>query len=142
MKIRGQCPCGAVTYTVEGDPVAQAYCHCRSCQTAHAGPFMAVALFPAGAVTLLGETTRMSVTKRQHAATRISCARCATRVAVIPSGEEGDQLRGIFPALCESRDWFRPSMHLYWEQRSIEVRDDLPKYLDEPTEFGGSGRTA
>lgn len=142
MKIQGQCPCGAVSYTVEGETVVQAYCHCHSCQTAHAAPLMAVALFPAGAVTLQGETTSLSVTKRLHAATRISCARCGTRVAVIPSGEGGDQLRGIFPALCESKDWFRPSMHFHWEERSIDVRDDLPKYLDEPAEFGGSGRTA
>ncbi len=142
MKIRGTCSCGTVAFNVEGEPVAQAYCHCHSCQVAHAAPLMAVALFPIGAVAIQGETTSMSVTKRQHAATRISCARCGTRVAVVPSGESGDQYRGVFPALCESKDWFRPAMHLYWEERRIEVRDDLPKYLDEPTDFGGSGRLA
>lgn len=142
MKIQGQCSCGAVTCTVDGEPLAQVYCHCASCQKAHSAPLMATALFPTEAVTLEGETTRISVTKREHAAGRISCARCGTRVAVVPSGEGGEKMRGIFPALFQSKDWFKPGMHIYWEERSIDVKDDLPKFLDTPAAFGGSDRMA
>lgn len=28
----GQCLCGAVTYSISGDPVATAVCHCHRCQ--------------------------------------------------------------------------------------------------------------
>lgn len=142
MRLEGGCPCGAVSFVADGEPVAQGYCHCHSCQKAHAAPLMALALFPADRVSLIGETTSMSVTGRPYASRRITCARCGTRVAVIPSGEEGERLRGLFPALCRQTDWFHPTMHLYWEERSIDVRDDLPKYLDEPIEYGGSGRMA
>lgn len=142
MKIQGRCSCGAITFAADGEAVVQAYCHCHSCQVAHSTPVMAVALFPLGTVTLEGQTRSMSITGRQHAATRISCVRCGTRVAVIPSGEGADQLRGLFPALCLSAEWFRPQMHLHWQERSIDVNDALPKYLDVPKEFGGTDRMA
>jgi hypothetical protein len=31
-------------------------------------------------------------------------------------------------------------MHLQWAERVLDVKDDLPKYLDFPERFGGSGR--
>ena len=54
MKISGSCPCGAVAFAVDGEPVIQAYCHCHSCQRAHSAPLMAVALFPVTAVNIRG----------------------------------------------------------------------------------------
>ena len=30
--ITGRCLCGAVTYSVDADPVIQAACHCTDCQ--------------------------------------------------------------------------------------------------------------
>jgi hypothetical protein len=83
----------------------------------------------------------MSVTDRQFAAKRISCARCGTRVAVIPTGEGSNQFRGIFPALCSSTEWFQAQVHVNWQERSIEMQDALPKYRDMPKEFGGTGET-
>lgn len=142
MNLKGQCPCGAVNFAVEGDPVLQCYCHCRSCQLAHAAPLAAVALFPAEAVSVNGQTNRISVTGRPHAAQRISCARCGCRVLNIPAGEKGDALRAIFPVLCDPGDWFTPSMHIYWAEHSVKIDDELPKYLDIPAEYGGTGRTA
>ena len=35
---KGACFCGAVEFTVSGDPAAAGYCHCGSCRTWSAGP--------------------------------------------------------------------------------------------------------
>ncbi len=140
MSIEGKCACGAVTFRVEGQPVHQAYCHCHSCQRAHAAPVMATALFPTAAVTLEGETREISVTGQPHAARRFHCATCGTRVMNAPGGETDLGLRGIFPSLCEDRAWFEPAMHIFCEDRLLVIDDDLPKYLDLPEEFGGSGK--
>jgi hypothetical protein len=32
-------------------------------------------------------------------------------------------------------------MHLFYKESGIEVSDKLPKYLDMPEAFGGSGKT-
>lgn len=35
----GRCLCGAVTYELEGDPIATAVCHCEHCQRQSGGAF-------------------------------------------------------------------------------------------------------
>jgi hypothetical protein len=37
-------------------------------------------------------------------------------------------------------DWFRPTMHVQWQDRSIELRDELPKYLDYPRSWAAAAR--
>lgn len=142
MKTSGSCPCGGVTFSVNGDAILQFFCHCNSCQRAHCAPLVAVALFPVGAVSIQGETGNISITNRDFAARRIYCVHCGTRVSVIPAGEGSDQLRGIFPALCSSTEWFRPQMHVFWQDHSVETRDALPRYVDTPKAFGGTGLLA
>ncbi len=135
MRINGKCACGNVTFRVDGEPVAQFYCHCRSCQTAHAAPVSAIAMFPESSVAYSGDVRSVKVTGRDGAATRVICANCGTKVI----NEPGMQIRAILPALCESRDWFKPTMHIQWQDHTLEMRDDLPKFVDYPKEFGGTG---
>ncbi|MGH7896114.1 MAG: GFA family protein [Candidatus Binatia bacterium] len=118
--------------------MAQFYCHCHSCQTAHAAPMIAAAIFPATAVSYTGEVARVTVTGREDAAQRLVCQQCGTKVLAEPR----PGLRAVLVALCESRDWFRPQMHVQWSERMLDVKDDLPKFLDFPTPFGGSGKLA
>ena len=39
--LTGGCQCGAVRYRLEAKPKATSICHCRMCQKASGGPFMA-----------------------------------------------------------------------------------------------------
>jgi hypothetical protein len=41
--LTGGCQCGAVRYRLEAKPKAMSICHCRMCQKASGGPFMAFA---------------------------------------------------------------------------------------------------
>jgi hypothetical protein len=136
MQIRGKCACGNVTFAVDGEPLVQLYCHCRSCQLAHAAPVVAAAMFPAKCVTFAGSVERVTVTGRADASRRVMCARCGTKVLNQPP----PPVRAIFPALCDSADWFSPQMHVGCEDRTLELHDDLPKFLDYPVELGGTGR--
>ncbi len=138
MQTSGQCACGNVTFRVDGEPLVQLYCHCRSCQLAHAAPLVAAAIFPASCVSYEGTTRKIRVTDKDYAAQRIICTGCGTKII----NEPPPPVRAIHPMLCASADWFRPSMHVQWQDRSIELRDDLPKYLDYPKELGGSGALA
>ena len=42
----GQCFCGAVQFTVTGEPAVQGYCHCESCRHWSASPVNALTLWP------------------------------------------------------------------------------------------------
>jgi hypothetical protein len=136
MQISGRCACGQVCFTANGEPIAQFYCHCRSCQIAHAAPLLAGAMFPASCVTYTGEVRRVTVTAREGATPRFVCTQCGTKVL----NEPRPTLRTVMPALCDTTDWFRPEMHMQWQERMLDVQDDLPKFLDFPEQFGGTGK--
>jgi len=138
MEIKGHCACGSVMFEVRGEPIAQMYCHCRSCQVAHAAPVSEIAMFSEDAVTYAGPTRRVRVTQREDAAWRVICTHCGTKVI----NEPGGGIRAILPALCETRDWFAPQMHIQWQDHVIPVHDDLPRFLDYPIELGGTGHRA
>src|SRR6266853_1778081 len=47
---KGSCFCGAVQFTVSGEPAAMGYCHCESCRSWSAGPVNAFTLWKPDAV--------------------------------------------------------------------------------------------
>ena len=42
---KGTCFCGAVQFTLSGEPTAMGYCHCESCRSWSAGPVNAFTLW-------------------------------------------------------------------------------------------------
>lgn len=53
MSRTGRCLCGAITYNVDGDPIATAVCHCEHCQRQSGSAF---------SVNLMVHETQVSVT--------------------------------------------------------------------------------
>jgi hypothetical protein len=49
---KARCFCGAVEFSVSGEPVAMGYCHCESCRHWSAGPVNAFSLWQPSAVTV------------------------------------------------------------------------------------------
>lgn len=138
METRGQCVCGAVTFKVNGEAKWQGYCHCRSCQRAHATTMLAAAMFDAADVSVDGETAAFAITDGERATQLHRWPTCGTRVFNAPA----PTIRTIFPSLCEDAGWFEPQAHLSWRHRVVDVADDLPKFLDFPEAYGGSGKMA
>lgn len=54
--LTGGCLCGDVRLTASGDPYRVGLCHCLDCRKHHGALFFAAGMFPAGAVTVEGET--------------------------------------------------------------------------------------
>ncbi|WP_417720390.1 GFA family protein [Salipiger sp.] len=69
---RGGCLCGAVRIVATGAPHRVGLCHCLDCRKHHGALFYAAAIFPAGAVTVTGETGAY--------AGRHFCPRCGSSV--------------------------------------------------------------
>jgi len=49
---QGSCFCGAIRFTVTGEPAAMGYCHCESCRTWSAAPVNAFTLWKPDAVQI------------------------------------------------------------------------------------------
>jgi hypothetical protein len=129
-----KCRCGAVTLELEGEPLAQFFCHCDDCQALHGGAYAPESLYPAERVKLV-EGTPSSWTLKKNP--RHTCATCGTRlfIEVIAFG-----LRGVNGYLLPPGE-LTPSFHMHCRHAVRPIVDDLPHYAAMPARFGGSDET-
>jgi hypothetical protein len=72
----GGCQCGAVRYRLNEVPDAEVICHCRMCQKASGGPFMAFCGVPRSSFVV--SHGKISVFQSSEIAERGFCAKCGT----------------------------------------------------------------
>ncbi len=134
-KIKGQCFCGAIEFEVSGNPAVMGYCHCDDCTNWAAAPVNAFSLWPTSNVKITKGEECVQIFSKTGRAHRKSCATCGGNV--FNSLPDLD-LVAVYPNLVpELRH--EPTMHLYYKDKTISIKDGLPKFSDFPTEFGGSG---
>jgi hypothetical protein len=81
--ITGRCLCGAVTYTVDAEPMVQAACHCADCQRQSGSPFSVLVGVPRDAFDVQGETlSSFTTTGEDHGAetVRSFCSECGSPI--------------------------------------------------------------
>lgn len=134
-KYRASCYCETVRYDVCADPVDAKICHCPACQRLHGAPMQWAAIFHKKHVRITAGIDQMrfyNSERNQHARIlpcKISCARCGTPIA-----DEGRRMWLAFPSLfdfgqrSDIPEAFRPTCHIFYGSRVVEVCDDLPKW--------------
>ncbi|MDX1296977.1 MAG: GFA family protein [Pseudomonas sp.] len=132
---QGQCFCGAVRFTVSGEPAAMGYCHCESCRQWSAGPVNAFTLWPPQALEItqgaehIGHYNKTAQSKRQW------CQRCGGHLF---TEHPGMDLIDVYAALLPQLP-FSPELHVHYQEAMLRITDGLPKWQDVPKEMGGSG---
>ena len=125
----GRCLCGAVSYTINSEPVRAAHCHCIDCQRASGSGHMSIAFFKADDVEITGETKSYPMTAESgNINTRYFCPTCGSRVYGENSARPG--VFG-FPVGCmDNKDWFVPQFVLYTKNRSgwDTTPQDVPNF--------------
>jgi len=140
-KYRASCFCGRVRYEVNADPVDAKLCHCKACQTLHGAPMQWAAIFnkhhvrfTAGADLLRFYHSDEDIHERILPC-KVSCSHCGTLIA-----DEGRRMWLAFPTLFDFwqhaaiPDAFKPTCHIFYGQRVINIDDDLPKWLGHKNE--------
>ena len=131
----GKCFCGAVEFSVTGDPVAMGYCHCESCRHWSAGPVNAFTLWNPDNVSVTKGAESIGTYAKTKASERSWCTKCGGHVMTDhPPLGLIDIYAATLPALQ-----FTPGVHVNYAQTVLPMRDGLPKLKDFPAEFGGSG---
>ena len=132
---QGRCFCGAVEFSVSGEPAAMGYCHCQSCRHWSAGPVNAFSLWPPAAVTVtcgaehIGSYNKTPQSKRQW------CKQCGGHLF---TEHPGMGLIDVYAALIPQLS-FKPGVHVHYQEAVLRIKDGLPKWQDLPVEMGGSG---
>ena len=134
-KYRARCHCGAVAYEVSADPVDAKLCHCLACQKLHGAPMQWAAIFHKRDVRILRGLAHLrffNSDRLQQARIlpcKVSCGRCNTPIA-----DEGRRMWLAFPSLFDFGRLskvpkpFKPTCHIFYSQRVVDIDDDLPKW--------------
>jgi len=77
----GGCLCGAVRYTVRGEPIRVARCHCANCRKESGSAFTVYAHWPVDAFELTGEIASFD--------NRGFCPRCGSRLIDLSDLDDG-----------------------------------------------------
>lgn len=125
-----QCRCGAVELGIASEPIAQVYCHCDDCQTAHGGAYALNAIYPADAIQITRGSPATSAVK---ATPRLHCGVCGTHLF---TEVEAVNMRSLNAYLLPKGS-FDPQFHIQCAHAVMPVVDDLPHYKGFPAVFGG-----
>lgn len=132
---RGQCFCGAVKIEAAGSPFAMGYCHCDDCRAWAAAPVTSFTLWKPEAVTVTEGAEGLATYKKTEMTHRQYCAACGGHVM---SGNPDNGFVDVYAALLPTLS-FEPTMHVFYGESVLPIRDGLPKFRDLPAEAGGSG---
>ena len=134
---KGSCFCGAVEFTVSGEPAGMGYCHCESCRQWSAGPVNAFTLCSPEAVQITQGADNIGTYNKTPQSSRKWCKNCGGHIFTEhPEWGVTDVYAAVLPQLP-----FQPGVHVNYQETVLHVRDGLPKMKDMPAEMGGSGDT-
>ena len=133
----GNCFCGAVEVTVEGEPEGMGYCHCRSCRSWSGGPVNAFSLWKPEAVSVTGGEDNVATYVGNPASERKYCTQCGGHLM---TNHPGLGLVDVFTATIPTLA-FAPGVHVNYQESVLPMKDGLPKFKDFPGSFGGSDET-
>ncbi|KAL3423163.1 hypothetical protein PVAG01_04910 [Phlyctema vagabunda] len=131
----GGCHCGRVKYQLNREkPLSAKYCHCTTCQVIHGAPFQWAAIFHKEDINFtsghhdLGWYDSGDKTIEHKLPCKVSCIYCRT-----PIMDEGRNMILLFPTLIhfkndQEKQNFKPSCHLFYSQRVVDIPDGLEKW--------------
>jgi hypothetical protein len=131
----GSCFCGAVQFTVTGEPVAMGYCHCDSCRRWSAGPVNAFTLWKPDAVRITHGAEKIGTYNKTARSYRKWCQSCGGHIF---TEHPGWGLIDVYAAVIPDFQ-FKAHVHVNYQETVLPIRDAVPKLKDVPKEMGGSG---
>ena len=129
----GECFCGKSRVFVSGEPVAVSICHCSICRKLSGAPFSAQALCKAEQVRVETADEPTSVESSPNVR-RHRCASCGSPIyaSMTVKGRRQGEMRAVPLSLINapgSPNNLKPTHHMYYGHRVIDVTDDLPKFV-------------
>jgi hypothetical protein len=131
----GSCFCGKVSVTVKGAPRGVSICHCRTCQVLLGAPFGIQSMHSPENFECNVPTEELWSLQTSKMVTRYRCPHCGSPVfASLRNGKTFVVPRSmLFQENQESNpeddEAYRPSHHMYYGSRIMDVQDLLPKYV-------------
>lgn len=124
------CSCGNVNYAISGVPLLRVFCHCTICQALNQAPYADITLFRAKDVIMpKKDCLKYKAQKFPPILQRGKCTSCnkiaieylqlfpIPKTIIVPSQNIVDKT--LVP---------EPALHIFYDTRVNDIKDDLPKY--------------
>ena len=112
----GHCLCGAVSYTIKGEPIRTGQCHCKDCQRASGTGHMSLAFFNDTDLEIDGETAQYDAPAQSgNINTRMFCPRCGGRLFGRNSARPG--IVAVAVGSVDDNAWFETQAIVYSKDR-------------------------
>jgi hypothetical protein len=131
----GSCFCGAVRFTVTGEPAAMGYCHCQSCRHWSAGPVNGFTLWKPDAVKVTQGADNIGTYHKTANSYRKWCKTCGGHIF---TEHPGMGLTDVYSAVIPTLP-FKAGVHVHYQECVLPIKDGVIKLKDVPKEMGGSG---
>ena len=125
----GQCLCGDVCYTLAGEPIATAICHCKNCQRQSGSTFSLVVIARTSKITSVGNLkTYMDTAESGAALERCFCPECGSPVFSRQPVSPG--ITVIKAGTFDDTTWLQPQLHIWCDsaQSWLNMSDGLPHF--------------
>ena len=133
----GSCFCGTIQIAVTGEPNIMGYCHCTDCAEWAGAPVNAFSLWAPDSVSITRGADKLGSFAKTEASHRKFCAECGGHVMTEHPGlDMTDVYLNIIPNKSHE-----PTLHIFYGEKTVSIKDGLPKYATMPSEFGGTGET-
>jgi len=136
-KLTAKCFCGAVELELTGEPAAMGYCHCSDCAEWAAAPINGFSLWQPDSVKVTKGEDNIGTFNRTENSDRKFCKTCGGHIM---AGHPGMGLIDVYASIIPGLD-HEPALHVWYGEKTVSVKDGLPKFKDMPADFGGSGDT-
>lgn len=126
----GGCQCGDIRYTISGQPVMAAICHCTMCRRAHSAPAVAWAMFEESQVVFSKGNPKNFTSSDEGQ--RGFCAACGTQICF--TANYLPNLIDISVGSLDDPEAITPTFH-YWHSKHLswaEYADKLPRHSEFP----------
>jgi len=133
----GGCPCGAVRYKIDSNPLLSFLCHCRQCQQATGSPSTALMIFSEAGVRITGDVRSYETTADSgNTVERAFCPSCGGRLF----GRSSGYPENISITVCSLDDpaSIEPEIAIFTESAPSwdRPREDLPNFPTMPPDPG------
>lgn len=132
--ITGSCLCGAISYSIDAEPIAMAVCHCRNCQKQAGSALSVIAVFPRDSLSLEG-TPKVYEDQGTSGQTvyRNFCPNCGSPILTDTPGAKADDIIFIKAGTLDDVSILKPSIH-YWTKSAqpwFTLPDDVELLVQE-----------
>ncbi|RRJ82263.1 GFA family protein [Aestuariirhabdus litorea] len=131
----GSCFCGAVQFTVTGEPAGMGYCHCESCRHWSASPVNAFTLWKPEQVQVQQGADNIGTFNKTPNSYRKWCQQCGGHIF---TEHPGMGLIDVFAAVIPDFP-YQAGVHVHYQEHRLAIKDGVTKLKDVPAEMGGSG---